>query len=77
MLQAEDLFIDALEGEADPETKRKTIGRLFIETFEAEAKKIASTDAGAGISGAGHALSRRDRKRVLHRRAVGDDQEPP
>ncbi len=29
-----------LAGEADPETKRKTIGRLFIETFEAEAKKI-------------------------------------
>jgi GMP synthase (glutamine-hydrolysing) len=33
-------FLGALEGEADPETKRKTIGRLFIETFEAEAKKI-------------------------------------
>jgi hypothetical protein len=26
---------------------------------------------------AGHALSRRDRKRQLHRRAFGDDQEPP
>ena len=25
----------------------------------------------------GHALSRRDRERQLHRRAVGDDQEPP
>jgi GMP synthase (glutamine-hydrolysing) len=46
-VQAEDLFIDALEGEADPETKRKTIGRLFIETFEAEAKKIASDGRGA------------------------------
>eukprot|EP01035_Chromulina_nebulosa_P025343 gene25343-biopygen16418 len=33
-------FLGALAGEADPETKRKTIGRLFIETFEAEAKKI-------------------------------------
>jgi GMP synthase (glutamine-hydrolysing) len=33
-------FLSALEGEADPETKRKTIGRLFIETFETEAKKI-------------------------------------
>jgi GMP synthase (glutamine-hydrolysing) len=33
-------FLSALEGESDPETKRKTIGRLFIETFEAEAKKI-------------------------------------
>jgi GMP synthase (glutamine-hydrolysing) len=33
-------FLGALAGETDPETKRKTIGRLFIETFEAEAKKI-------------------------------------
>lgn len=39
-VDAIDTFIDALEGEADPETKRKTIGRLFIETFEAEAKKL-------------------------------------
>jgi len=29
-VDAADMFIDALEGEADPETKRKTIGRLFI-----------------------------------------------
>ncbi|MEQ1900185.1 MAG: glutamine-hydrolyzing GMP synthase [Devosia sp.] len=33
-------FLGALAGEADPETKRKTIGRLFIETFETEANKI-------------------------------------
>ena len=33
-------FLGALAGEVDPEKKRKTIGRLFIETFEAEAKKI-------------------------------------
>ncbi len=33
-------FIGELEGQSDPETKRKIIGRLFIETFEAEAKKI-------------------------------------
>ncbi len=39
-VDASEAFIGALEGEADPETKRKTIGRLFIETFEAEAKKI-------------------------------------
>ncbi len=43
-VQAQDLFIDALEGEMDPEVKRKTIGRLFIETFEAEAKKIGGAD---------------------------------
>ena len=29
------------------------------------------------VSGAGHALSRRDRERVVHRRTVGDHQEPP
>ncbi len=40
-VDAADMFINALEGEADPEVKRKTIGRLFIEVFEAEAKKIA------------------------------------
>jgi GMP synthase (glutamine-hydrolysing) len=39
-VDAADLFIGQLEGEADPETKRKTIGRLFIEVFEVEAKKI-------------------------------------
>ncbi|CAN7524949.1 glutamine-hydrolyzing GMP synthase [Devosia sp. LjRoot16] len=39
-VDAADKFIGALEGEADPETKRKTIGRLFIEVFEEEAKKL-------------------------------------
>jgi GMP synthase (glutamine-hydrolysing) len=34
-------FFAALDGVSDPETKRKTIGRLFVETFEAEAAKIA------------------------------------
>ncbi len=37
-------FLAALAGEADPETKRKTIGRLFIETFEAEAKKLGGAE---------------------------------
>lgn len=40
-IDASDEFIDALEGESDPETKRKTIGRLFIEVFEREAKALA------------------------------------
>ncbi|KGF68428.1 GMP synthase [Hoeflea sp. BAL378] len=44
MVDASDRFISALEGEADPETKRKTIGRLFIEVFEEEAKKIGGAD---------------------------------
>ena len=43
-VDAVDTFISALEGEADPETKRKTIGRLFIETFEQEAKKLGGAD---------------------------------
>src|SRR5690606_10877097 len=33
------LFLDALDGVSDPELKRKTIGRLFIDVFEEEAKK--------------------------------------
>jgi GMP synthase (glutamine-hydrolysing) len=43
-VDASDEFITALEGEVDPETKRKTIGRLFIEVFEREAKKIGGAD---------------------------------
>ncbi len=46
-VDAADLFIGQLEGEVDPEKKRKTIGRLFIEVFEAEAKKIAADGKGA------------------------------
>ena len=44
LVDAADRFIDALDGEADPETKRKTIGRLFIEVFEEEAKAIGGAD---------------------------------
>jgi len=43
-VDAADLFINALEGESDPETKRKTIGRLFIEVFEKEAEKLGGAD---------------------------------
>ena len=43
-VDAADLFIGQLEGESDPEKKRKTIGRLFIEVFEAEAKKLGGAD---------------------------------
>ncbi|MEZ4337493.1 MAG: glutamine-hydrolyzing GMP synthase [Sandaracinaceae bacterium] len=38
-------FLEALAGVSDPEEKRKIIGRVFIEVFDAEAKKI---------EGAGH-----------------------
>lgn len=37
-------FLGELEGVTDPETKRKTIGRLFIEVFEQEAKKLGGAD---------------------------------
>jgi GMP synthase (glutamine-hydrolysing) len=33
-------FLDALAGESDPEKKRKTIGRVFIEVFDDEAHLI-------------------------------------
>src|SRR6202047_1445358 len=35
-----------LSGVSDPEQKRKTIGRLFIDVFDAEAKKIANKGEG-------------------------------
>ena len=41
---ASDLFFAALEGVTDPEVKRKTIGRLFIEVFEEEAQKLGGAD---------------------------------
>jgi GMP synthase (glutamine-hydrolysing) len=45
-VDASDMFINALEGVSDPEIKRKTIGKLFIDVFEAEAKKISSDGRG-------------------------------
>jgi len=43
-VDAADEFIAALEGEEDPEKKRKTIGRLFIEVFERQAKKLGGAE---------------------------------
>jgi GMP synthase (glutamine-hydrolysing) len=37
-------FLGELEGVTDPEQKRKTIGRLFIDVFDAEAKKLGGAD---------------------------------
>ncbi|MEQ9220200.1 MAG: glutamine-hydrolyzing GMP synthase [Cyclobacteriaceae bacterium] len=39
-VDAKQEFYDALEGKTDPEDKRKAIGRVFIEVFDREAKKI-------------------------------------
>ncbi|MDD5712867.1 MAG: glutamine-hydrolyzing GMP synthase, partial [Smithellaceae bacterium] len=38
--RAEKVFLRGLKGVADPEKKRKIIGRIFIEVFEREAGKI-------------------------------------
>ena len=38
--QEQELFLGALEGESDPETKRKTIGKLFIDVFQKYADQI-------------------------------------
>ncbi len=43
-VNAEDMFLKALEGVDDPEQKRKTIGKLFIDVFEREAKKIGGAE---------------------------------
>jgi len=37
-------FLTALKGESDPETKRKTIGKLFIDVFEEHAKSVGGAD---------------------------------
>ncbi|HCQ15107.1 MAG TPA: glutamine-hydrolyzing GMP synthase, partial [Cryomorphaceae bacterium] len=37
-------FLNALEGISDPEVKRKTIGRVFIEVFDDEASQIADVE---------------------------------
>jgi GMP synthase (glutamine-hydrolysing) len=41
---AAELFLAALDGVTDPEAKRKTIGRLFVEVFEEEAAKLGGAD---------------------------------
>ncbi|MCC6721107.1 MAG: glutamine-hydrolyzing GMP synthase [Bacteroidia bacterium] len=39
-IRAGDRFLNELKGISDPETKRKTIGRIFVEVFEEESKKV-------------------------------------
>jgi GMP synthase (glutamine-hydrolysing) len=39
-VDAEDRFLDALEGEAEPEAKRKIIGHVFVDIFDEESKKL-------------------------------------
>lgn len=39
-VEAEQRFLKALEGQSDPEVKRKTIGHVFVEVFDEESKKL-------------------------------------
>ncbi len=41
VVDARERFLSALRGVADPQQKRKTIGRVFIEVFRTEAESIA------------------------------------
>jgi GMP synthase (glutamine-hydrolysing) len=47
-VDAEARFLGELAGVADPEAKRKIIGRLFVEVFDEEAKKITGA-AGSAV----------------------------
>jgi len=42
ILNKEDAFLTALKGVADPEQKRKIIGKLYIDFFEEECKRISN-----------------------------------
>jgi GMP synthase (glutamine-hydrolysing) len=43
-VDASDRFLRALAGVIDPEAKRKTIGKLFIDVFEEEAREIGKVE---------------------------------
>ncbi len=40
VINAQDMFLDNLKGISNPEEKRKIIGKLFVDIFDTEAKKI-------------------------------------
>ncbi|MBB3810005.1 glutamine-hydrolyzing GMP synthase [Pseudochelatococcus contaminans] len=46
-VEAQELFLEELKGVTDPETKRKIIGKLFIDVFDAEARKLKERDGRA------------------------------
>jgi GMP synthase (glutamine-hydrolysing) len=43
-VQAQERFLAALAGIEDPEIKRKTIGKLFVEVFEGEASRLGGAE---------------------------------
>jgi GMP synthase (glutamine-hydrolysing) len=44
-VDARERFVSALSGITDPERKRKIIGRVFIEVFDEQARKVKGSDA--------------------------------
>jgi len=44
VVEAADTFLAALDGVADPEEKRKVVGREFIRAFEGAARSVAAAD---------------------------------
>ena len=48
-VDAEDLFLNALAGESDPEAKRKIIGKTFIDVFANSAREISAQSDGKTI----------------------------
>jgi GMP synthase (glutamine-hydrolysing) len=44
VVDAQDLFLNALAGVSDPETKRKTIGKIFIDCFEEAVKGMGPVE---------------------------------
>ncbi|MFD1721092.1 glutamine-hydrolyzing GMP synthase [Amnibacterium endophyticum] len=48
VVDAADVFLAALDGVSDPETKRKTIGREFIRAFERAAAEVVAEGAESG-----------------------------
>ena len=43
-IDAKELFYGELKGKTDPEAKRKVIGKLFIDVFQEEAKKVEGVE---------------------------------
>jgi GMP synthase (glutamine-hydrolysing) len=50
-VNAAERFFGELKGVSDPEAKRKIIGRLFVEVFDEEAKKLAGEGDGRAAVG--------------------------
>lgn len=48
-VDAEDLFLNALAGESDPEAKRKIIGKTFIDVFANSAREVSEQSDGKTI----------------------------